>query len=174
MVFEKLLGCSSCVDFEDASACKHKGSMLHGLLWAHCLRPDRPFARFSGPEISKMPQKVSFGGSPKKTLQDTRSSQKYPKLKFWRVFLTFSGIFGDFFADPQEESFWDSFGILGPERPELRGTESRIANRTIPRIAGPESPEIRQREAQSESNRSKVESRKIDSESPSESHPINA
>ena len=54
------------------------------------------------------------------------------------------------------------------------GTESRIMNRTIPRIAGLESPEIPQREAKNESNRSKVESRKIDSESPSESHPNNA
>ena len=35
-----------------------------------------------------------------------------------------------------------------------------------------ESPEIPQREAQNESKRNKVESRKIDSESPSESHPI--
>ena len=51
---------------------------------------------------------------------------------------------------------------------DLSGTESRIANRTIPRIAGLESPEIPQREAEKESNRSKVESQKIDSESPYE------
>ena len=54
----------------------------------------------------------------------------------------------------------------------LSGTESRIANRTIRRIAGLKSPESLQREAKNDSNRSKVESRKIDSESPSESHPI--
>ena len=35
-------------------------------------------------------------------------------------------------------------------------------------------PEVPQREAKNESNRSKVESRKIDSESPSESRPANA
>ena len=58
-------------------------------------------------------------------------------------------------------------------RVELSGTESRIANRTIPRIAGLESTEIPQREAKHELNRNKVEARKIDSESPSESHPIN-
>ena len=47
----------------------------------------------------------------------------------------------------------------------LSGTESRIANRAIPRIAGLESKEILQREAENESNRSKVESRKVNSES---------
>ena len=52
--------------------------------------------------------------------------------------------------------------------------KSRIANRTIPRIVGVESPEIPQREYKKESNRSEVESRKVDSESPSESHPIDA
>ena len=56
--------------------------------------------------------------------------------------------------------------------PWLSGTESRIANRTIPGIAGLESPEIEKRKY--ELNRSKVESQKIDSESPSESHPIKA
>ena len=56
---------------------------------------------------------------------------------------------------------------------DLSGTESRIANRTIPKIAGPELPEITQREAEYGSNRSKVESGKIDSESPSESQSTN-
>ena len=57
---------------------------------------------------------------------------------------------------------------------ELSDTELRIANRTIPIIAGLESPEILQQEEKNEPNRSKAESRQIDSESPSESHPINA
>ena len=48
--------------------------------------------------------------------------------------------------------------------PDLSST--RIANRTIPRIAGMGSPEIQQREDQNEWNRSKVESRNVDSESP--------
>ena len=42
-------------------------------------------------------------------------------------------------------------------------------------IAGLESPELPQRESKNEPNRRNTESRKkIDSESPSESHPINA
>ena len=57
---------------------------------------------------------------------------------------------------------------------DLSGTESRIANRTIPRFTGLESQEIPQGEAKNESNLSKTESRKIDSELPSESRPINA
>ena len=70
------------------------------------------------------------------------------------------------------EGVWTSFL---PVCPSLNGTESRIANRTIPRIVGLQSPEIPQREAKKKkSNRSKTESQKIDSESPSESHPINA
>ena len=40
---------------------------------------------------------------------------------------------------------------------DLSGRESRIANRTIPRIAGLGSPEIPQRETISESNRNKAE-----------------
>ena len=49
---------------------------------------------------------------------------------------------------------WDR--TLEPASP--RGTESRIANRTIPRIAGPESPEIPQREAKkcAESQQSRI------------------
>ena len=43
---------------------------------------------------------------------------------------------------------------------DLSGTESRIANRTIPRIAGPESPEIRSEKQNNESNRSQVENRR--------------
>ena len=31
------------------------------------------------------------------------------------MFLTFSGIFGDFSADPKKRPCWDSFGISGPE-----------------------------------------------------------
>ena len=58
--------------------------------------------------------------------------------------------------------------------PNLSGTESRIENHTIPRIAGLESPDIPRREEKDESNRNKEESRKSNSESPSESHPINA
>ena len=53
-------------------------------------------------------------------------------------------------------------------------SESRIANRTISEIAGLESPESPQQEAKHESNRCEVELQKIDSESPSESHLINA
>ena len=56
----------------------------------------------------------------------------------------------------------------------LSGTESRIANRTIPRIAGRNRQKFRNEKQNNESNRGKVESRKIDSESPSESHPNNA
>ena len=55
-----------------------------------------------------------------------------------------------------------------------RGNLSGTENRTIRRVVGLESPEIPQREANNESNRSEVESRKTDSESESESHPNNA
>ena len=52
---------------------------------------------------------------------------------------------------------------------QLSGTESRIASCTIPRMAGLEWPAIPQQEA-----KKRVESQKIDSELPSESHPNNA
>ena len=57
---------------------------------------------------------------------------------------------------------------------KLSGTESRIANRTIPSIAGRNRQKFRSEKQKIESNRSKVESRKIESESPFESHPNNA
>ena len=61
-----------------------------------------------------------------------------------------------------------------PQSRKLSGTESRIANRTVPRIAGRNRQKFRRKKQKVESNRSKVESRKIDSESPSESHPNKA
>ena len=61
-------------------------------------------------------------------------------------------------------SLFFRFGHFSVTFSDLSGTESRIANRTIPGIAGLESREIPQREAKNEPNRSKAESRKIDSE----------
>ena len=57
---------------------------------------------------------------------------------------------------------------------ELSGTESRIANRTIPSIVGRNRQNFRSKEQKNESNRGKVESQKINIESPSKSHPNNA
>ena len=71
----------------------------------------------------------------------------------------------------------DGARVSDPTGSDLSGTESRIANRTIPRIAGLilKWAKIQQREAKKkEPNRSKVELWRIDSESSSESHPINA
>ena len=67
-------------------------------------------------------------------------------------------------------------GLFKGGFPELSGTESRIANcESHDSHCGPGiSPEIPQREAKNKWNHSKVKSRKIGSELPSESHPINA
>ena len=57
----------------------------------------------------------------------------------------------------------------------LSGTESQIANRTIPReLQAWNCQKFCSEKQTNESNRTKAESRNIDSESPSESHPINA
>ena len=72
------------------------------------LRPERPFIAISGPsgpKIAKESQKESFWGSAKKSPEIPENVKKYPKLDFLRHFLTLSGIFGDFFADPQKDSF---------------------------------------------------------------------
>ena len=65
---------------------------------------------------------------------------------------------------PCFEAFWVMFC------PDLSGTESRIANRTIPRIAGRNRQKFHSEKQNIEPNRSKVASRKTDSESSSESH----
>ena len=93
---------------------------------------------------ARNPKKVSkrvFLGVCKKVPENTRKSQKipekYPNLDFFGCFSTFSGIFGDFFADPQKDSFRDFFGISGPESPETpvsgrsdRNSREQRANRT--------------------------------------------
>ena len=78
------------------------------------LRPERPFTGVSGPSgprIAKKSQKESFWGSAKKSPKIPEKVKKYTKLDFLVYFLTFSGIFGNFFADPQKDSFWDFFAI---------------------------------------------------------------
>ena len=66
----------------------------------------------------KKVSKRVFWGVCKKVPENTRKSQKIQqKVQFW-VFFDFFGYFGDFFADPQKDSFWDFFAILGPEGPE--------------------------------------------------------
>ena len=74
---------------------------------------------------ARNPKKVSrrvFLGVCRKVPENTRKSRKIPeKVQIWvffGYFSTFSGIFGDFFADPQKDSFRDFFGISGPEGPE--------------------------------------------------------
>ena len=82
--------------------------------WRHprsdYLRPERPFTGVSGPsgpEIPKESQKESFGGSAKTVPENTRKGRKYPKKSSFGCFFSTSssGIFGDFFADPQKDSF---------------------------------------------------------------------
>ena len=53
----------------------------------------------------KKVSKRVFWGSAKKSPKIPEKVKKYPKLDFFGYFLTFSGIFGDFFADPQKDSF---------------------------------------------------------------------
>ena len=74
-----------------------------------------------GPESQKSLEKSLFGGlqkSPRKYPKKSENTRKYTNLDFFGYFSTFSGIFGNFSADPQKDSFRDFFGISGPEGPE--------------------------------------------------------
>ena len=108
-------------------------------------------------------------------------SGPFPADSDWGLSRTCQGLFeiapkGPFLV--QLAPFGPSPCLLSPrlDFPDLqkRHRIAVLANCTLPRIAGLESPEILQREAKKKLSRSKVESRNIDSESPSESHPINA
>ena len=56
-------------------------------------------------KFQKKKRKESFGGALQKSPENTgKKSKNTPKLNFLRHFLTFSGIFGDFFADPRKDS----------------------------------------------------------------------
>ena len=93
------------------------------------LRPERPFTGVSGPsgpEIPKKSQKESFWGSARKSPKIPEKVEKYPKKSNFGYFSTCSGIFEDFFADPQKDSFWDFFGISGPEE----GPETPVNGRS--------------------------------------------
>ena len=75
---------------------------------AHRLRSERPFTGVSGPsgaKIAKKSQKESFWGSAKKSPKIPEKVKNDLKKSNFGVFLTFLGIFGDFFADPQKDSF---------------------------------------------------------------------
>ena len=64
-----------------------------------------------GPKSQKSLEKSLFGGlqkSSRKYPKKSKNTQKSPNLCIFVYFLTFSGIFGDFFADPQKDSFRDS------------------------------------------------------------------
>ena len=58
-----------------------------------------------GPKSQKSLKKSLFGGLQKKSPKIPEKAKKYTKLDFLVYFLAFSGIFGDFFADPQKDSF---------------------------------------------------------------------
>ena len=78
------------------------------------LRPERPFTRVSGARNPKKSRKESFWVSAKKSLkipEKSKNTRKIPNLDLFRCFSTFSGIFGDFFADPQKDSFRDFLGF---------------------------------------------------------------
>ena len=84
------------------------------------LRSERPFTGVSGPsgaKIAKKSQKESFFGVCKEVPENTRKSQKIHKIGLFGVFLTFSDIFGDFFADPQKRLFLRLFCDFGPGKP---------------------------------------------------------
>ena len=72
------------------------------------------------------------------------------------------------------ESFSPPFSAAKRLLKHLSGTESRIANRKIPRITGQNHQKFSSEKQTIESNHNEVESRKIVSESPTESHPNNA
>ena len=58
-----------------------------------------------GPKSQKTSQKESFWGSAKKSPKIPEKVKNDLKKSNFGVFLTFSGIFGDLFADPQKDSF---------------------------------------------------------------------
>ena len=57
------------------------------------------------PKIAKESQKESFWWSAKKSQKIPDKVKKYPQKSDLEYFLTFSGIFWDFFADHQKDSF---------------------------------------------------------------------
>ena len=54
----------------------------------------------------KKVSKRVFWGVCKKSPKIPETVKNYPQKVHFRVFLTFSDIFGDFFADPQKDSFF--------------------------------------------------------------------
>ena len=90
-------------------ACSHwKQQENHESYKNHFLRPEPPFPGVSRPKIAKKSQKTSFWGS---------SNKKSPKYQLSEN-ETFSGIFGDFYAEPPKRPFLRHFVILGLESPE--------------------------------------------------------
>ena len=70
------------------------------------------------PKAQKSLKKSLFRGFTKKSPKIPEKVKKHPETPKFGHFLTFSGIFGDFFADPRKDSFWDFFALSGPEGPE--------------------------------------------------------
>ena len=67
----------------------------------------------------KIPKKSLCKKVPENTRKSQKNTPKNTQIRvFFGYFSTFSGIFGDFFADPQKDSFRDFFGVSGPEGPE--------------------------------------------------------
>ena len=58
-----------------------------------------------GPKSQKNLKKNLFGGLRKSPRKYPKKIKKYTKKSNFGNFLTFSGIFGDFFADPPKDSF---------------------------------------------------------------------
>ena len=74
---------------------------------------------FPSPFVKKQKEKkIRVWGSAKKSSKIPQKVQKWPRksnFKFFGPFLTFWGIFGDFFRDPPRDLLGDLFAILGPE-----------------------------------------------------------
>ena len=62
-----------------------------------------------------------MGGLQKKSpkTKHLKKSKNHQEVQFWAFFLTFSGILGDFLADPPKQTLFEFFfAILCPEGPE--------------------------------------------------------
>ena len=99
----------TCLVFFKHPCAKKRGQsgLKKGLCIAQILRPEPPFTGVSGPsgpEIAKKSQKRSFGGSAEKSQKIPEKVKKYD-FRTFGYFLTSSGIFWDFFADPPKDLF---------------------------------------------------------------------
>ena len=104
---------------------------------------DRSLRALRAQNRKKVSKRV-FWGSAKKSPKIPEKVKKYTKKSNFGHFLTFSGIFGGFFADPPKDSFWDFFEILGPEGPEtpVNGRSDRNTKCCFPPLGRQQLPSL--------------------------------